>query len=94
MNWEIGADIYTLPCVRELVGTYCIQHRKPSLVLRDDLRAGIREWEGGPRGRGSVYTWLIHFIAQQKLTQHCIAITLQFLKRGEGYNAVFQRALK
>ena len=28
-------------------------------------------WEGGTRGRGYMYTELIHLVVQQKLTQHC-----------------------
>ena len=24
MNWEMGIDIYTLPCVKQIVGTCCI----------------------------------------------------------------------
>jgi len=35
---------------------------------------GWGEWEKGPRRRRYVYMWLIHFIVQQKLTQHCEAI--------------------
>ena len=33
----------------------------------------------GVEGKGYIYTcvWLIHFIVQQKLTQHCKAIILQ-----------------
>ena len=37
--------------------------------------------DGGPRKRGSyVNIQLIHFIVQQKLTQHCKAITVQLTK--------------
>ena len=61
-----------------------IKHRKLSLVLCDDLEG----WDGGGvQGRLKregmyVYAWLIRFIVQQKLTQHCKAIILQFLKKG------------
>ena len=34
------------------MGTRFFQHRKPSLVLRDDLRAGIREVGGRPKREG------------------------------------------
>lgn len=27
--------------------------------------------EGGSRGRGYMYTWLIHAVTQQEPTQHC-----------------------
>ena len=47
-------------------------------MLCDDLEG----WGVGGRGRLKregifVYTWLIHFVAQQKLTQHCKATVLQ-----------------
>ena len=40
-------------------------------------------WEGGPKGRKytHTHTQLIHFIVQQKLTQHCKATILQFKKK-------------
>ena len=35
-------------------------------------------WEGGLRGRGTyVYSWLIHIVVWQNLTQHCKAIIHQ-----------------
>ena len=45
-------------------------------------RGPVMTWGGwgeeGPRGRGIyVYTLLIHFVVQQKLTQFCKAIMLQ-----------------
>ena len=50
-------------------------------MLCDDLegwdREGRRETqEGGDMGI-YVCIWLIHFVVQQKLTQHCKAIVLQ-----------------
>ena len=35
-------------------------------------------WKEGSRGKGYMYThgWLIHIVAQQKLTQYCKAIIL------------------
>ena len=41
-------------------------------------------WDWGKEGRSQregiyVYISLIHFIAQQKVTQHCKAITLHFI---------------
>ena len=33
---------------------------------------------GGPQEGGDVHRQLIHAVVQQKLTQHCKAITLQF----------------
>ena len=54
-----------------------VQHGELSSVLCDDLEA----WLGGAGGRGKregiyVYLQLIHHV-QQKLIQHCKAITLQ-----------------
>ena len=34
-------------------------------------------WERGSEGRDYVFIWLIHFIVQQKLAQHCKVIILQ-----------------
>ena len=34
-------------------------------------------WEGGSRGRGYVYLWLIHVDIWQKTTKFCKAIILQ-----------------
>ena len=36
-----------------------------------------RRWEGGSRGRGYVYLWLIHVDIWQKTTKFCKAIILQ-----------------
>ena len=52
-------------------------------MLCDDLEGGMRGgWEGGPRGRGYMYThiYLIHFVVQQKLKQHFKAIIFQVLE--------------
>ena len=32
-----------------------------------------------------VYLWLLHFVVQQKLIQHCKAIILQLKKKGMKY---------
>ena len=50
-------------------------------MLYDDLEGWDREGgreaqEGGDMGI-YVYVWLIQFVVQQKLTQHCEAIILQ-----------------
>ena len=41
-----------------------------------DREAGKETQEGGDMGI-YVYIWLIHFVVQQKQTQHCKAIILQ-----------------
>ena len=50
-------------------------------MLCDDIEGGDREGgrepeEGGDMGL-YVCTWLVHFVVQQKLIQHCEAIILQ-----------------
>ena len=66
MNWESSADIYTLPCV-EQTGS---GHGKLSSALGDDLVG----W-GAEEGREAICVdiWLIDFVVQQTLRQHCKA---------------------
>ena len=47
--------------------------------------------EGGSRGRGFIYIWLIHDVVQQKLTQHCKAVIHQFKNYQKKINVRFQR---
>ena len=57
----------------------CCVAKKLSLVLCDDREV----WRGVERLKREMiyaYTRLIHFLVQQKPTEHCKAITLQFLK--------------
>ena len=51
-------------------------------MLCDDLEVWDEGWVGGrlKRKRIYVYLQLIHVVVQQKLTQHCKAIILQFKK--------------
>ena len=50
------------------------QHRELSSGLRDDLEGGVA---GRPKRKAMyAHVKLIHFVAQQKLTQHCKAIIL------------------
>ena len=58
-NWEIRIDIYTLPCVKQSYREHAIKHRKRRSVLCDNLDGcdGGGGWEGGPRGRGYMYTY-------------------------------------
>jgi len=55
-----------------------IKHRKLSLMLWDDLE-GWMGVDGREVQRLGIYACiqLIHFVVQQKLTQHCKAIILQ-----------------
>ena len=59
-------------------------------MLCDDLEGWGGRWEGGRLRREEIYVcvyiyiWLIHFVVQQKLTQHCKAIIiLQFKKKAK-----------
>ena len=59
-----------------------VQRRELSTLFCDDLEG----WSGGMGGRFKregiyVYTWLIHFAVQKKLTQHCKASIFQFKKK-------------
>ena len=72
-NAESSNVIITLPGVKQLASTASVQHRELSSVLCDDIEG----WEGGKREVIYVHIQLIHVVVQQKLTQHCKAITLQ-----------------
>ena len=49
----------------------------------DDLEGWMVGGVGGRLQREGIYVYieLIHFVVQQKLTQHCKAIILQFKKK-------------
>ena len=56
-NWEIRFDINTLPCVKEIASGNVLYSTELSLVLCGD-QDGWDGWEeGGPRGRGYMYTY-------------------------------------
>lgn len=60
-NWETSINIYTLSCVKQIASGKMLCSTELSLVLCDDLEAwdvgwGVRR-EGGPRGRGYMYTY-------------------------------------
>ena len=81
MNWEIRFDINTLPCVKQRASGNRLYSTGSSAQCSVMTQMG----EGG-RGRSKregiqVYIQLIHFIVQQKLTQHCKAILPQLKKK-------------
>ena len=56
MSWERSTGIYTLPCVRQLVGSGCTaQGAQLRLGGWPEGAGGARGWEEGPRGRGCIY---------------------------------------
>ena len=83
MHWEMKTDIYTLPRVKQLVGSCCIEQAVSS-VLSDDL-GGRVEGAGGRSKREEIYVHrqLIHFIVLQKLTQQCQTIILHKTKQNK-----------
>ena len=56
-NWEIRIDMYTLPCVKQIVGGKLLYPRELSQVLCNDLRSGMRGWDRDSRGRGYTYAY-------------------------------------
>ena len=79
-NWEMRIDmmIYEIASQWEAA----IKHRKHSSVLCDDLKGGMGVgWREVQEGGDMcvcvcVCVQLIHFVVQQKLTQHCKAINI------------------
>ena len=76
MNWEIKTDIYTLPCVKQIASWNLLYSTGSSAAV--GVCVGRRSEKEGIY----VYTQLIHFTAQQKLT-HCKA-TMPQLKKEQG----------
>ena len=54
MNWVIGIDIYTLPCVKQIASGKLLYSTGNSARCS---AVTLRGWEGGPRGRGHMYTY-------------------------------------
>ena len=85
-NWEVGIDIYALPCVKSLVeNCYKAQEAQPGALWKP---RGV----GGTLTREAVYLYihieLIHLIVQQKPTQYFKAIIFQwkrYLLQGIGF---------
>ena len=78
---ESSTNIYTLPCVK-LPGSFCIAQGAQlgaCSVMTKTGGWGVRG-SGEAQGGGDTCAWLIHFLSQQKLKQHCDAIILQLKK--------------
>ena len=75
-------DIYTLPNVKYLASGKQPHRREIRSVLWNHLegweREGVRETQEGADMGIYVYIYLIHFVIQQQLTQHCKASILQY----------------
>ena len=58
MNWEVGIDIYTLPCVKQRAGGKLVCNTGSSawcpVIIQ---RGGTEAWEGGSKGRRYTYTY-------------------------------------
>ena len=62
MNWEIGIDIYTLLCTKQVTNKNLLYGTGNSIQCSVDLNGNeIQKKEGH-------VLWLIHFVVQQKLT--------------------------
>ena len=79
LNWEIRFDINTLPCVKEIASGNVLYSTGSSAQCSVTTQMGGMQGVGGRSKREVIlfYIQLIHFIVQQKLTQHCKAIMLQ-----------------
>ena len=73
MNWEIGIDIYTLLCVKQITNKNLLYSTGNSTQFSVPNGKEIKKMWGDIH----VYIELIHFSVQQKVTQHCKATTLQ-----------------
>ena len=72
MNWEIGTDIQTRPCIKQMTKENPPYGQGPHSVLGGDLNGEEtqKEWI-------CVYGQRIHFAAQKKVTQQCKDTILQ-----------------
>ena len=60
------------------MGIFCMAQETQKRALYQPRGVGWGgRWEGGSRGRGYVYLWLIHVDIWQKTTKFCKAIILQ-----------------
>ena len=71
MNWKIGIDIYTLPCIKQTTSENLVHSTRNSTQC-----SVVTKWEGNPKKRGYMYMYS-SLTLQQKLTQYCKATILQ-----------------
>ena len=60
MNWEIGIDIHSLPCVKQIARGKLLDPTGSSVVLCDGLGGGWGRWEEGPRRRDYMCTYTVY----------------------------------
>ena len=73
MNWETGKDIYTLLCIKKIANKNLMYNKgnsTQSSVVTKYGKIFVKTWI-------HVYVQPIHFVVQQKLTQHCKETVLQ-----------------
>ena len=80
-NWEIRFDKNTLPCVKQIASGNLLYSTGSSPQCSVMTQMGGMGWRRSKREGIQVYIQLIHFIVQQKPTQHCKAILLQLKKK-------------
>ena len=75
MKWEIGTDIHTMLCIKQIMRTYCI--------AQGTLLGALwwPKWEGNPKKRGCMYRYGWFTLLYSRNWQQCKATILQFLKR-------------
>ena len=75
-NGESIINIYTLPCVTQIVSEKLLYNMEPSLVLCDDLERWFGERERGSGRRGHLYNYgRFALLYSRKPIQHCKAIS-------------------
>ena len=60
MHWEIGTDLYTLPCVKQRASGNLLYSPRSSARCSVVTEMGGMErggWEGDPRGKGYTYAY-------------------------------------
>ena len=80
MNWEIGFDISTALCVKQIASGKVLYSTWRSAQCSVMTQIGGKRQDGSnvQEERTCVYISLIYFVVQQKLSRHCKATTLQF----------------
>ena len=90
---QTGRLGFTLPYVKQIASGKLLQSTGSSTwYFLMTQRGGVRRGDGNSLKREGtyVYTQLIHFVVQQKLTQHCRATIQQFFKKIQQYRHVIQ----